>query len=575
VVILISGKIRGRELLFLIDILKSVLQAHPEVTFFLTLGGGYLLGKLRIGNFMLGAVTGTLLMGVLVGQLEVKISPEVKQCFFMLFLFSIGYRCGPQFFQGLKRDGLSQAAVAATVAVCALIIAYIVSIVFHYDAGTGSGLIAGSMTESATIGTAGDAIAGLPIPEDVRTEMANHVPVAFAVTYLIGVVGAAWFLAQIAPKIIGVDLAATCREYEKEMGGGSGRPPGIVSAYRDVEMRAYRVQSGGDAIGKPVRDILPGLRVFVERVRRGDAIIEADGDTVLREGDIAAISGRRERLVDGLGPQFSEVQDPQLLDVPAESVDVFVTGKEVVGRAMNELSEMPVARGIYLRRIIRNRTEIPILARTKLQSGDVVTIVGSEPHIEAAVKVLGRPDRPTEVTDMVFVSSGIVFGALIGIPAFMIGKIEIGLSLSVGVLLGGLVWGWLQSVRPFVGRIPGPTLWVFESIGLTGFVAVVGLAAGPDFVRGLQQSGITLVFAGILTVFVPNLIGVLVGHYVFRMHPGILLGVCAGSGTATPALAAVQEAAKSAVPTLGYGVAYAVGNVLLALWGTIIVALLH
>ena len=176
---------------------------------------------------------------------------------------------------------------------------------------------------------------------------------------------------------------------------------------------------------------------------------------------------------------------------------------------------------------------------------------------------------------MFVVATGIVAGALIGIPALHFGAVEIGLSLPVGVLLGGLVCGWLRSVRPrWFGRIPSPTLWIFESIGLTGFVAVVGLNAGPDFVRGVQTSGLSLVLAGLLTVSISLLIGVLVGKYVFKMHPGVLLGVVAGGCTATPALAAVQEVARSSVPSIGYGVAYAVGNVLLAIWGTVIVLLL-
>ena len=188
--------------------------------------------------------------------------------------------------------------------------------------------------------------------------------------------------------------------------------------------------------------------------------------------------------------------------------------------------------------------------------------------------LIGVADRATDVTDMLVVATAIVAGALIGLPALHIGSIEIGLSLPVGVLLGGLVCGWLRSVRPrWFGRIPGPTLWVFESIGLTGFVAVVGLNAGPDFVRGVQTSGPSLVVAGALTITIPLLLGVLVGRWLFKMHPGVLLGVCAGACTATPALAAVQETAKSAVPSIGYGVAYAVGNVLLAIWGTVIVAL--
>lgn len=180
-----------------------------------------------------------------------------------------------------------------------------------------------------------------------------------------------------------------------------------------------------------------------------------------------------------------------------------------------------------------------------------------------AIERIGVPDRASDTADMVLVAFGIVAGALNGIPAVLVGRLEIGLSLSVGVLLGGLICGWLRSMWPrFFGRIPGPTLWIFESIGLAGFVAAVGLNAGPDFVVGLRGSGTSLVAAGLLTVLVPHLSGVIVGRWVFKMQPGVLLGVCAGAGTATPALAAIQEAARSPVPTLGlgYGVAYAVGN---------------
>jgi putative transport protein len=176
---------------------------------------------------------------------------------------------------------------------------------------------------------------------------------------------------------------------------------------------------------------------------------------------------------------------------------------------------------------------------------------------------------------MLVVAVAIVAGALIGLPAFNVGGVEIGLSLPVGVLLGGLVCGWLRSVRPnWFGRVPGPTLWIFESIGLAGFVAVVGLNAGPDFVQGLRASGLSLVLAGVLTITISLLAGVLLGRWLFKMHPGVLLGVCAGGCTATPALAAVQEAARSAVPSIGYGVAYAIGNVFLAIWGTVIVMLM-
>ena len=408
--------------------------------------------------------------------------------------------------------------------------------------------------------------------------MTNRIPVAFAVTYLIGVVGAAWFLAQLAPRLMGIDLEEECRKYEQEMQGGR-RPES--AARRDIEFRAYLVEPGSPLVGQRVRDLeerVRDARLFVERIRRGDRILDPDEATTLQAGDTIAVTGRRERLVERMDEHrlgVREVDDRELLEIPAEALDVVVTsGRSTAVRSRisprgsspaastSGASHAPARRCPPLR---RPRCNAATSSRSSDRAGESLT-----PSAR-----IGVPDRATDVTDMVLVAFGIVVGALVGIPAIMLGGIEIGLSLSVGVLLGGLVCGWLRSMWPgFFGRIPGPTLWVFESIGLAGFVAVVGLNAGPDFVVGLRTSGTSLLIAGLVTVLVPHLVGVVVGRWVFKMHPGVLLGVCAGAGTATPALAAIQEAAKSPVPTLGYGVSYAVGNVLLALWGTVIVALL-
>ena len=558
--------------------LQGILQAHPEIAFFLVLGLGYLFGKLALGSFKLGAVTGTLLAGVLVGQLGVGLPNEVKQCFFLLFLFAIGFRTGPQFFRGLKSDGLAHAALAAVVATTGLVVAWLVAVLFGYDAGTAAGLVAGALTESATIGTAMDAIARLDLSEAERTALSNNIPVAFAVTYLVGVTVAAWVLSQLAPKLMRVDLAEECRKLEQQMQGGAAEQ---VSARREHEMRAYAVDPGSRFVGRSIADvesIAPGARIFVEQVRSRGEIVAARDVKVLREGDVVVIAGRRTTLVEVLeatGSGLREVDDRELLDVPSDVVDVVVTNKEIDGRSLAELAVDPLSRGVFLRHITRGGTDLGMLPDTRVHRGDVLTIVGSAADTARVAETFGIADRATDVTDMMVVATGIVAGALIGLPAMHIGGVEIGLSLPVGVLLGGLVCGWLRSVKPAMfGRVPGPTLWIFESIGLTGFVAVVGLNAGPDFVQGLKASGLSLVAAGAITITASLLIGVMLGKWLFKMHPGVLLGVCAGGCTATPALAAVQEAARSAVPSMGYGVAYAVGSVLLAIWGTVIVALM-
>jgi len=558
--------------------LQGILQAHPEIAFFLVLGLGYLFGKLSLGSFKLGAVTGTLLAGVLVGQLGVSLPNEVKQCFFLLFLFAIGFRTGPQFFRGLKSDGLAHAALAAIVATTGLVVAWVVAGRFGYDAGTAAGVVAGSLTESATIGTAMDAIGRLDLPETERAVLNNNIPVAFAVTYLVGVIGAAWILSQLAPKLLRVDLAEECRKLEEQMQGGAANQ---ATARREFELRAYAVDPGSHFVGRGTADLesaAHGARVFVEQVRRRGQIVESHDVKAFMAGDVVAVSGPRTTLVEVLeapGSGLREVDDRELLELPADIIDVVVTSKAIDGRTLGDIARDEVSRGVFLRRITRSGTPLGILPDTRVHRGDVLTLVGSAASTARVARSFGVADRVTDVTDMLVVATGIVAGALIGLPAVHIGGIEIGLSLPVGVLLGGLVCGWLRSVRPgLFGRVPGPTLWIFESIGLAGFVAVVGLNAGPDFVQGLRTSGASLLLAGILTISIPLLVGVLVGRWVFRMHPGVLLGVCAGGCTATPALAAIQETARSAVPSLGYGVAYAVGNVFLAIWGTVIVALL-
>jgi putative transport protein len=166
-------------------------------------------------------------------------------------------------------------------------------------------------------------------------------------------------------------------------------------------------------------------------------------------------------------------------------------------------------------------------------------------------------------------------GGLIGLPALHIAGLSIGLGLPVGVLLASLVVGWLHSTKPAFSRASEPVLWLLNTFCLTAFIASIGINAGPGFVHGVRSTGLALLIAGVIIGAVPYLLTILVGRYIFRLHPGILLGICAGSGTSSPGLAALLEKAESRVPALGYGVSYAIGALLFALWGSVIVALVH
>jgi putative transport protein len=553
----------------------ETLRSYPELAIFLALAVGFLVGPKKLAGFSLGNVTATLLAAVAIGQLGMTVPGPIKSTFFLLFLFAVGYGVGPQFFRGLGKEGPKQIVFSLIVLALCLLVPLVCAKLAGLDLGYAVGLYAGSQTISASIGVASDQISRLGLPAAQAQAYLDAIPIGYAVTYIFGTIGSAIVLAQIGPKLIGVDLPAACAEYEKQMGGGqAGQDPGVFSTYRRVEVRAYRIDTASGLTGKPVRELFPGLRIFVERIRRGAEILEADADSVLRHGDIVSISGPREALVEQVEALVPEVDDKGLLDMPATMLDVFVRSKAVNGKTLREIADLPETRGIYLRKITRNMVEIPVLPETEVLRGDILTIGGSVRHVEAAVALIGHADRPVESTDLAVVSAGIVIGGLVGAVTYVAGGLPVSLSTSGGALLAGLVLGYLRTVHPTFGNIPGPALWLMNTLGLNVFIAIVGISAGPGFVSGLQQVGMSLFLWGMVATTIPLLVAVLLGHYVFKFHPAILFGVCAGVRTTTAALGMIQEAAKSKVPALGYGMPYAIGNTLLTIFGMVIVLML-
>ena len=553
------------------------LRHNPELAIFLTLALGFLIGKLKIGSFSFGTVVGTLLAGVLVGQLSIQVPGIVKTVFFDLFLFTTGYKVGPQFFRGLKKDAVSQVLVTVVLCVTCLVAALVAAKVLKYDMGTAAGLLAGAFSESTVIGTAGDAINRLPtISAEEKTRLVNNIPIAYAVTYLVGTAVLVWFLPTIGPKLMGVNLREEAKKVQAQAPGGQELEPGVTSAARRFDVRAYRVTN--DAMVDKTVGQLEGVprdfRVFILRVRRQGALLDAEPTTVIRRDDVVAVATRLDAHVErgsAIGP---EVQDRDLLDIPIEVLDVVVTNKAVVGKSLAELARGEFARGVFMQKLLRASEEMPVAPATRVDRGDVVTLIGPKPAVEKAVKEVGYPDRPTHGTDMIFVGTGIVLGGFVGLLAVTVAGVPLTLTASGGALIMGLVFGWLRSVRPFFGRIPEPAIWIFDTVGLCVFIGVVGITAGPGFVTGLQKTGISLVIVGLICSLTPHIVTILFGRYVLRMNPLILLGASAGAGTITAALRAVQEASGSRVPAIGYTVPYAIGNILLTAWGPVLVALM-
>ena len=561
------------------DWLLETFRNNPSIPIFLTLGVGFWIGKLKYKTFSLGTVTSVLLVGVIVGQMDIPIPGPIKSVFFLLFLFAIGYSVGPQFFRALKGSGIKQVIFAVAMCLACLGVTAGVALCFGYNAGEAIGLFAGSQTISAVIGVGDDTIRNMSISAAEKQSWIDIVPVCYAVTYIFGTIGSAYILAYIGPAMLGgiKKVKAQTAELEQTMNSSSiTNDPAFINALRPVTFPAYKAD--GEFFDQPrtvaeIEQHITGLgrRIYVDRVRQGGKIVDDPASTVtISKGDELVLSGRREFVVEDeswLGP---EVADYELLNFAVEKIPVTISSKSCDGITVDQLRAMPEMTGVAISHISAAGQSIPVLAQTKIYRGDIVTLAGLQREVDTAIKAIGYPDRPTNVTDMVFVGLGIFIGALIGAITIHLGGIPVSLSTSGGALIAGLVLGWLRSKRPTFGRIPESSVWLLNNLGLNMFIAVIGITAAPSFISGLKEAGWMLFVAGVLSTSLPLIIGVWMGAKIFKFHPAINLGCCAGARTTTASLGAIQDAINSTTPALGYTVTYAIGNTLLILSGVAI-----
>ena len=559
--------------------LEKLFTKYPEMAAFLAVGIGCLVGRLKFRGVGLGVVTGSLLGGILVGNFfHVTVSDQAKSMFFLLFLFGIGYSVGPTFFHSLKGDGWRWAVLGTFVPVIGLLMSYAVAAFLKLDPGYAAGLLSGSLTESPAMGTASEAIRGLSLPNETKELLIGHIAVADAICYVFGTLGVIWCCASLGPKLLGINLHEESKKVEAKLGIQQAKL-GVHSAWQAIGCRAYTVPQNAVIVGKTVGEAeksVSGVRLFVERIRRGEEIFPPKRNTVLEAGDTLAVLGRTETLIKLLGPSSSEVADAELLQIPVASFDLYVTSKEIAGRTLQDIADnLDEAQGVLLRGIIRGDESLPIGTETIVERGDTLQVTGSESAIQKLAPLVGRIIRPTDESNLsvlglaVFV--GVLVGAIITIP---IGNLKIALGTSIGTLLAGVLVGWARSVKPWFGEIPNAAILFMRSIGLTAFVAMVGLKAGPIFVSAVREQGYTLFLGGILVTLVPLICGLFFGRYVLKLDPALLLGGLAGAQTMIAGAAAVQEKSDSPVATLGYSYTVAFGHIFLTTWGTIIVFLM-
>lgn len=555
----------------------GVIRDHPELALFLCLAAGYLVGKLRVGPITLGGICGTLIVSLLIGTRHVSVNDDVKTVFFALFIFSLGYMAGPQFFANLNRNSLRFFALCLIELVCVLGIAYGIAQTFDLDVGTASGILAGAATESAVVGTATEAIGKLDGLTSARiAEYQGHVATAYTVCYLFGLITIVLFTSQIMPMLLRINLADASRElWQKMRGGVHGLESDEREALPGTVGRTYLVTL---ADGRTVGDLetsLGGL-VTVEGVKRGSKLLAPSPGLELTLSDLVQLVGRRSAIIEAgreIGPETPAVPG---LDAPLATRQVAVTEKATAGSSIDQMERThPEFRkdGVYITDVLRNDQHLPASGETTLQRGDVLTLVGARAGLNKLVARIGAVVR-NDATDFIYLGFGIVAGSLLGQIVVRAGGIPLSLGTGGGCLVSGLVFGWFRSRRQTFGAFPPQAASTLKDLGLAIFIACTGLTAGPQAWPLLKEYGALLPFAGIAMVLIPATISLVIGRKLLHIEKPLLIGAIAGQQCSTPAITSITQVARSSVPLLGYTITYALSNFLLPLTGPILVGVL-
>ncbi|RWU19037.1 aspartate-alanine antiporter [Pseudomonas alkylphenolica] len=557
----------------MIDFFVHALRADPEIAVFLAIGLGVLVGRIQIGSFHLGSVAGALLMGLIIGQVGLEVPHELKSVFFVLFIYAVGFKSGPEFFGCLNRGSLKLVLFSVVLCATALGAILLMNAIYHFDAGFTAGLGAGALTDTAIMGTASSAIAQLGLDDAAKNQLYSHMAVAYAITYVFGTVGLVVFVGTIAPKLLGVDLRTSARELELELGIASQEEMTSIP-YTRIVVRAHLL-SDSAAQGMTV-SALEHLHpsITIERVVRDATVHERDPGMLLKQGDIVGVYALREdvgQLGQWLG---AEIDHPEALSFPTRSADIVLTNTAFAGKTVHDIRAALVGSsrlGCFIDSITRQGLALPLLPNTVLHKGDVIAITGRTSSVTMLAAQLGRVRERSYKSDIAVHSLGMVLGALLGMVSAHIGMIPIELGVGGGVLLVALLIGWYNSRHPEFGALPPAAQWAFSEFGLTAFGAVVGLLAGPPAIAAMQNEGVALLISGVVVTLLPPLVSLYFGRYVLRLHPMVLFGALAGAQTEAASMNKIIEQSGSNTPVIGFTVCYAISNVLLAVCGPIIV----
>lgn len=549
----------------------------PEIFLFLAIAFGTLLGRVRFRGFALGSTACILLVAVILGQFgTISFPPILRSMLFAFFVFTIGFKSGPEFFASLSLRTLNQVVLALIIGGTGLVLILIFAFTLRLDTGTAAGLAAGALTQSSVIGTATGALQQLELPEAVFKQQQANIAAGYAVTYILGYIMVLLYVPFVAPRLMGINLKDEATKLEIELAGGEGEPnTGGKLFYRKFQARAYRVAAcAGRSVGEIEKQI--GRRVVIERIVRDGEDVEPTLDTKLKPGDEILVAGPTAVIIAARSLLGPEIEGEHIMrKVNGESVDVLISSRDMHGRSLQAIVDRlgDKARGVFLSALTRHGREVPISPATRIYVGDVMTLVGASNDIKRIVPQVGQPLSTHDRTDIAFLAIGLAVGLLVGLLSYTVGSVPLTLGGGGGALIAGLVCGWLHARKPIAGAFPPAAQQTMIDIGLGGFIACIGLANGPAALSAIQAHGLMLVGIGIVVTLTPMIIGTLFAYHVLRINPVIICGALAGAMTVDAAVTGACEVAESQTPVLGVAVPYAVANVLLTMLGPIIVGI--
>jgi putative transport protein len=562
------------------DSIWQLFASQPLIALFATIALGYLVGRIKVGSFVLGGVAGTLLVGVLIGQLGVNIDPGIKTIFFALFIYAVGFQGGPQFFHALNLRSLNQLLSAFVMCFTGLLCVLAGAWMFGLDRGMAAGLAAGGLTQSAILGTAGDAISKLGLSAAATKTMQTNVAVGYAVCYIFGSLGPIIMVTWFFPVIMKWDIRKEAVKLARQLSGGAPElEPGQFNAVNDIITRVYEVTRDRTAIGRTALELDKQFSdASVEGVFRDGKMVALDGSTIIKLGDAVAMTGRLDALKLSDAVFGHEIVSPTGFSLVEESREVVLTNRALSGREIGEIHDhatIDTRHGVFLTSAKRMGRDLPLLTKLKLKTGDELHFSGSPSDLDRVQSKIGYKISAGAATDFIFFGIGMIFGTLIGMLAFKIWGVPISIGSGGGCLLSGLLFGWLRSVHPRFAALPIGASTFLRDFGLAVFVGVVGIGAGPQALAAIQHYGLTLLLLGVVVTILPQIVTFFFSYYVLRIkNPIEALACVAGGRSANPAFAALLAKAGNGTPVVSFTVTYAVANVFLTLWGPVIVGII-